>query len=302
MTAVTRRELFARTGQMGIAAGVGALVAYNGCAPADALLPTDSGQDAGTDTGQDTGTNGGGTVDAATAKWPLAYAKLDVEYVRKLGHQQFYEGDCCYGAFSAIVKALGEQVGEPFASFPRDMMRYGKGGVYGYGTLCGALNGAAAAIQLVTDESTAGKVITELLNWYAVTELPTDQSNQYAANHEFLVETLKTDEILPRNAAGNVLCHTSVSKWSVLSGYASGSEQRKERCARLTGDVAAKAVELLNAVQDATFTPLLTSPGEQAGCMNCHKPGLDFVSGNFTQGKMDCETCHVTPVIAPHDW
>lgn len=298
MTGVTRRELFARTGQVGIAAGIGALVACNGCVPPDGLLPADSGQDAGADTGQDSG----GAIDTTSAKWPLPYAKLDVEYVRKLGHHQFYEGDCCYGAFSAIIKALGEQVGEPFTSFPRDMMRYGKGGMYGYGTLCGALNGAAAAIQLVADETTAGKVITELLNWYTVTELPTEKSNEYAANHQFLVKQLKTDEVLPRNAAGNVLCHVSVSKWSTMSGYASGSEQRKERCARLTGDVAAKAVELLNSVQEATFAPVLTSPGEQAGCMSCHKPGLDFVGGNFTQGKMDCATCHVTPVIAPHDW
>ncbi len=295
MRAVTRRELFSQTGQLGLAAGIGALVTHNGCIPADSLLPDDTNPD-----NSNTNSNDNGT--AAAAEWPLAYAKLDVERVRKLGHQEFYAGDCCYGAFSGILKALSEQVGEPFTSFPRDMMRYGKGGVYGYGSLCGALNGAAAAIQLVTDETTAGKVITELMNWYAATALPTDNSNRYAADHEFLVDQLKTDEVLAQNAAGNVLCHVSVSKWCQLSGYASGSEERKERCARLTGDVAAKAVELLNAVADATFAPTLLSLGEQTGCMSCHKPGLDFVSGNFMQGKMDCATCHVNPVMAPHDW
>jgi hypothetical protein len=293
MTTVTRRELFARTGQMGLAAGIGALVAHNGCAPTDELVPSANGQD---------GTDSGGGTDTAAAKWPLAYAKLDVEHVRKLGHQQFYEGDCCYGAFSGIIQALAEQVGEPFTSFPRDMMRYGKGGVYGYGSLCGALNGASAAIQLVTDEQTAAKVVTELLNWYAITPLPTDAANAYAAGHEYLVEKLKTDEALAQNAAGDVLCHVSVGRWCELSGYGSGSDQRKERCARLTGDVAAKAVELLNSVQDATFTPVLTSPGERTGCMSCHKQGSDPASGQFTQGKMDCAACHVTPTLAPHDW
>jgi len=240
-----------------------------------------------------------GDGDGSPGTWPAPYSKLDVELVRKRGHASFYEGDCCYGAFNAIVESLAEQVGEPFASFPSDMMRYGKGGMYGYGTLCGALNGASAAIQLVTDEATAAKVITELLNWYATTELPTDTANQYAVNHEYLVDELKTDEALPQNVAGNVLCHISVSKWSTASGYASGSEERKERCARLAGDVAAKAVELLNAVQDETFVPALTSLGEQAGCMACHKPGLDFSGGNFTQGKMDCRSCHVDPVFPP---
>jgi len=36
--------------------------------------------------------------------------------------------------------------------------------------------------------------------------------------------------------------------------------------------------------------------------MACHKPGLDFSGGNFTQGKMDCTTCHVDPVFPPHEW
>ncbi len=266
-------------------AGLGAVMMSKGCG----VIP-------GTDI-PGSGTNGGGT---GTIAWPATYSKLDVETVRKRGHAGYYAGDCCYGSFHAIVESLSEAVGEPFTSFPSDMMRYGKGGMYGYGTLCGALNGAAAAIQMVTDEETAAMVITELLNWYATAALPTDQSNQYAVNHEFLVDELKAEGALHQNVAGNVLCHISVSKWSQEAGFASKSPERKERCARLAGDVAAKAVELLNAVNDETFAPALTSLGEQAGCMECHKPGLDFDGGNFTQGKMDCMACHVEPVIPSH--
>jgi hypothetical protein len=248
----------------------------------------------------DNGGNGG-TDDPPAATWPMTYAKLDVETVRKRGHRAFYAGDCCYGAFKAIIESLADTPGgEAFAGVPCDMMRYGKGGMYGYGTLCGAINGAAAAVQLVAAEETAAKVVTELLNWYATAELPSDASNAYATNHEFLVDELKSDQALLQNVAGNVLCHISVSKWSLASGYASGSEERKERCARIAGDVAAKAVELLNAVFDETFEPALTSLGEQAGCMACHKPGLEFSGGNFTQGKMDCVTCHVSPAMSPH--
>lgn len=276
----SRREFFKVAGKVGLAGGVGALVVGSGCNTLPIVAPPN-----GTDDPSDQPT------------WPYPYAKLDVEDVRKAGHAQFYEGDCCYGAFSAIIGALGEKLGEPFTSFPTDVMRYGKGGMYGYGTLCGAINGAAAAVQLVAEEETAAKVVTELMNWYSATALPTDTANGYAVNHEYLVAQLKTDEALLQNVAGNVLCHVSVSKWSSASGYGSGSEERKERCARLTGDVAAKAVELLNAVTDEAFAPTLTSPGEQAGCMACHKPGLDVSGGNFTQGKMDCITCHVDPVF-----
>ena len=277
----TDRRLFLKCAA---GAGVGAVMLSKGCGVVPGVFPP--------------GSSGDG--DGAIA-WPATYSKLDVETIRKRGHAAFYEGDCCYGAFEAIVESLAEAVGEPFASFPSDMMRYGKGGMYGYGTLCGALNGAAAAIQLVTDEPTAAQVITELLNWYATAELPTDTANQYAVDHEFLVDELKAEGALHQNVAGNVLCHISVSKWSQEAGFASGSNERKERCARLAGDVAAKAVELLNAVHDEAFVPALTSLGEEAGCMACHKPGLDFSGGNFTQGKMDCTTCHVDPVMPAHN-
>jgi hypothetical protein len=276
-----RREFLRGVGQLGLAGGVGALLGQGtGCVPQNASPPPPS--------------------DGQGEQWPWTYAKLDVENVRKRGHQSFYKGDCCYGAFAGIMGALADQVGEPFASFPTDMMRYGKGGVFGYGSLCGALNGSSAAITLVSDEGTASKVVTELLNWYAATALPTDTSNQYAVNHEFLVEQLKTDEALDQNAAGDVLCHVSVTEWCKLSGYASGSEQRKERCARLTGDVAAKAVELLNAVKDQTFQPLLKSPGEKSGCMSCHTAGTNYAGGQWTQGKMNCTSCHVSPVLLEH--
>jgi hypothetical protein len=56
MTAVSRRELFSRTGQSGLAAGVGALVAHSGCVPLENLVPPPDGQGDGTGAG-----NGGST-------------------------------------------------------------------------------------------------------------------------------------------------------------------------------------------------------------------------------------------------
>ena len=233
--------------------------------------------------------------------WPLTYQKLDVEQTRKLGHLGYYNGHCCYGVFSAIIGQLADIVGSPFTEVPLDMMRWGAGGVAGFGSLCGSLTGACTAIGIVTDEATAKSVITDLLTWYAETPMPTDISNTYAQNHEFLVDTLKTDAVLAQSVAGMNLCHASVTNWCIASGYASGSTERAERCARVTGDTAAKTAELLNAVADGTYVASGVIPADAAmldsgtTCRTCHSKsgtGLYGAGGNYTRGKMHCTTCH----------
>ncbi|MHC4798156.1 MAG: C-GCAxxG-C-C family protein, partial [Planctomycetota bacterium] len=247
------------------------------------------------------------TISRASAKrggpdqWSWNYTRLDTESVRKKGHLYYYDGRCCAGAFKAIVLSLAQVVGHPFDKIPCDMMRYGAGGVAGFGSICGALNGASAAIGLVCDQATTMKLVAELLSWYAATPLPSQISNRYAQNHEFLVNEYYTDAILVQSAAGGNLCHMSVTNWCKASGFASESNECNERCARLTGDVAAKAVELLNAQHAGAFESKYPSPGEASGCMSCHKPGSDFDKGQWTRGKMDCNTCHVNPTISPHE-
>jgi hypothetical protein len=223
---------------------------------------------------------------------PWVYEELDQEVVRKKGHAKFYEGDCCFGAFAGIVEALQEQVGFPFTQIPTKMMEFGAGGVAGWGTTCGSLIGAAAAINLVTDKDTAKKLIDELLNWYSQTPFPSEISNNYAVKHEFLVSEYKSDKELPQSVSNSPLCHVSVTEWCKASGFASGSKERAERCGRLTGDVAAKAVELLNANFNGTFAPVFKFSEETQGCMACHTKGENYNMGQFTQGKMECTSCH----------
>ena len=57
-----------------------------------------------------------------------------------MGVQFFSEGQGCCEVPRAITTALGE----PFNLIPAEMMNFGKAGVVGWGSLCGALNGAAA--------------------------------------------------------------------------------------------------------------------------------------------------------------
>jgi hypothetical protein len=219
--------------------------------------------------------------------WPWPYAKLDPEDVRKRAHRDFYTGGCCYGAFNAIVSALAEKVGEPFTLMPPQMMYYGEGGGAGWGTLCGALNGAGAAIALVAVRETASAIISELFGWYTTAKLPSDVSNDYAVQHLFLVN--KYDLRLPQSASTTPLCHGSVSKWCTESSFGATSAQRKERCGRLTGDTAARAVEMLNQLVDGRFRATFAPVQAVSDCMTCHGTTYNHVTSGV---KMDCRQCH----------
>jgi hypothetical protein len=90
--------------------------------------------------------------------------------------------------------------------------------------------------------------------------------------------------------SGNPLCHASVSQWCVTTNKKVGDVERKERCARITGDTTAKTVELLNSHFAKTFVPTFTSPGDVQTCQGCH--GSNAISNVNTQ--MSCTPCHGT--------
>ncbi len=176
--------------------------------------------------------------------WP--YEKLNVEQVRKLGHWGYYEKGCSYGAFYALLAPLQESVGAPYTGIPAHMLEFGRGGIVGEGDICGALLGSLAAINLVVDDD-YDQLAEALLTYYRQTPLPTDISNVYAREREFLVAEYFTSANLVSTVAGSVTCRHSRRKWMSITGHRRTSAERQERCARLTGDVAAKAAILLNA-------------------------------------------------------
>jgi hypothetical protein len=224
-------------------------------------------------------------------EWPWPYKELDVELVRKRGHKYYYAGGCMYGSSGGLLSALIEKIGYPYTLFPHDMMRYGGGGIAGWGTVCGSLNGACAIITLVAGKD-YGKITNELMAWYGTTAFPSETANQYAANQEYLVEQYKSDAVLPTTISSSPLCHVSVNTWCRTTGFASGSAQRAERCARLTGDVAARAAELLNAHFRGE---LVTGEFEKSECSSCHFMGENYESGQFIIGKgTNCTDCHGT--------
>ena len=225
----------------------------------------------------------------ASWTWPWPYAALDPDTVSIYAHDLFWGGKaCCAGAFGGIIKALGETVGAPFTDLPVEIMLFGHGGGVGWGTLCGALNGSAAAISLVTPKAVSDKLINELMGWYTATELPTVHSDELASAHRYT--DTRFDGPLPRNVCGSTLCHISVTEWCTYAGAKVADTARKERCARIAGDTAAKAVELLNAEFAGQFASVFALPASVTQCMSCH--GTAFADN--VAAKMECNACHPT--------
>jgi hypothetical protein len=168
-------------------------------------------------------------------------------------------------------------------------MIYGYGGGVGWGATCGAVNGGAAFISLVMEQSSIAPLASELFGWYTQVMLPTDTSNQYGIDGAFGVNKLQ--EALPQHMSGSPLCHASVSGWCAVSDKDVASTERKERCARLTGDTAAYTAQILNDQLDGTFAPLYVVPQTVTDCMACHGGG----AMNNVSAKMECEQCHGDP-------
>ena len=207
------------------------------------------------------------------------YVSLDPSETAKLAYENYPQGSCMYGVFSSVILQLAEKVGEPYASFPVRMMKYGHGGIGGYGTTCGSLNGAAALIGLLVEEKEIQNIlIADLFHWYENTPFPA-----YSPAEPGM------DYTPPTSASGSVLCHASTTKWGEISGLRIDSKERKERCRRLTADVAARTTTLLNQYFSNAYVAHTRDNETARTCMTCH--GSQGKVGN-TSGHMTCTSCH----------
>jgi hypothetical protein len=228
-----------------------------------------------------------GKAKTAPAAWPWPYVALDPEAARIQAHNLYWNGkDCCAGTFGGITTELVTAVGEPWTNLPMEVMLFGRGGSVGWGLTCGCLNGAAALISLVTPKADSTALISELFGWYTQAELPTTQANQAAVDGRYLMHNF--DGELPQNVSGSPLCHASVTEWCLVAEKKVSDTERKERCARVTGDVAAKTVEILNAWLTQSFTPVYSDPATVTACLSCH----GSAALNTVMTKMECTPCH----------
>ena len=222
--------------------------------------------------------------------YPWPYTALDSEVVRLKAHHLYYAGQaCCAGVFGAIVEALIEKIPDPWAGLPVEIMYFGGGGGNGWGTLCGTLNGAGALISLVVPKADYGKILNEVWGWAISEKSPSDAANQASIDGKYA--DAKYVGALPQDISGSPLCHAAVTQWCIASGKNVGSTERKERCARVAGDIAAKTVEVLNAYFAQTFVSTFVTDPTVAQCQTCH--GSTLLNNVMTQ--MNCTPCHGTP-------
>jgi hypothetical protein len=209
--------------------------------------------------------------------WP--YQKLDPAGVADRAYTLYNSSGCMMGAFESMVGALRDKIGAPYTSFPTAMMRYGSVGVAGWGTLCGALNGAAALSYLVMDTTRANQIINELFYWYGATSLP-----DYTPANPKITN-------LPASVANSQLCHESITNWCLKSGFKTDSAQRSERCARLTASVVRQTVDLLNQQAAGTFKAAYKMPDAVSSCLSCHGSGHALSDVHITN-QTSCLSCH----------
>lgn len=213
------------------------------------------------------------------SKTNWAYTPLDPAITAELAYKKYESGSCMYATFASIVSQFADKFGEPYASFPLHMMKYGHGGIGGFGTICGALNGASALIGLfVADKPMQDSLINGLFRWYETAKLP-----------EFRPQVAIMDFIPPTSVSNSTLCHASTTNWGKQAGYKVNSDQRKERCRRLTGDVASRVAVALNEYFSNNYTTQGHDNETARTCMTCHGDNGKLVN---TSGKMTCTSCH----------
>jgi hypothetical protein len=209
-----------------------------------------------------------------TLPWP--YAKLEPDRVAGRAFDAYAKGKCMYGSFEALVGPVAERLGGAYRNFPFDVMTYGAEGIKGWGTVCGALNGAAAAFQMLSPEP--GALVDSLFGWYEQQPLP---NMQHASAQFPLVQTI----------SGSTLCHVSIARWCESTGKKSDDPARVERCGALVASVARRSSELLNAqlagrpssaaaatrraVQSRTPAPRWTATAVTSTCRRRNTPRPD---------------------------
>ncbi len=210
---------------------------------------------------------------------PWEYKTLNIDAVKARAYDAYFVGGCAYGTFEGVIGELKKEVGFPYTVIPSEMSVWGKAGVAGWGLTCGVINGAAMAINLVTDDIS---LVNEIVGWYTVAELP-----QYMP-----IVAKKVEGEIVKSVNGSPLCHASVSSYTAAADCDENSPERVERCARMVADGAGKVAEMLNALANGTFTAEFQVPQSAINCLGCH--GADGPINNvFT--KMDCTPCHGDP-------
>ncbi len=208
------------------------------------------------------------TADAYEFASTFKYAKLDPREVGQITYENYFKRWCTSSVVAGLVEPLQKKVAGDWSNFPIDAYRWGHGGLAGWGALCGTMPGAGVVIGLVTkDTDIAEAMVNDLAFYYSYTELP-----------DFTPAKVLKADIKHMTMAGTPVCHISVGKWMNAEGVSFLSNQRAERCARLSANVAMEAATMLNAWADGNYKPK-------------HKPLYNVLANGITS-QNNCTDCH----------
>ncbi len=219
---------------------------------------------------------------------PWEWPKLDPLEAGRRAYQNYFKGGCGHGAYSGLLSLLKEKAGYPWTTLPDRMMVHAAAGYGGHGTLCGSLGGASVIINLVAykdGDKIHQQMIDRLYYWYAQQEFPTNIFDDISK----IPNQVKVKAATP-------LCHTSVSNWMNVANATVTSQEKKERCAKVTGEVVYIVTLALNEYFAGKWTPPVWKPSKETQhCVTCHGPDDMFhtkSSKNSQQGHMECVLCH----------
>lgn len=252
----------------------------------------------------------------AAIPWPYPLASADQpnpEAVARRAYEIYYAGRGCaeavWGSFVDTLAANPDN-GGTWGSLPINIFRFGGGGIAGWGTICGTLNGAAGILGMLVANSAHRVTLTNaIFQYYATTALPTNDAYKShmgelgslgpwtPAKLGTAVPPLPSNNV-PTSVADSPLCHSSLVQWTMSTGYKDAGPQQKDRCSKACFDVSLKLSELVN-VYFAAITPTATpAPGAVtldpavAACGACHV--------TYTGAKMACGSCHDQTVQDGH--
>lgn len=231
----------------------------------------------------------------STPPWtyPSDPAKQPVpEELARRAYEVYYSSGCAEATWWPIIEFLAKDTatnGDTWGSLPRNLFKFGSGGVTGWGTICGTLNGSAAIIALT---GAPGKITDEVMQYYAETPLPTNGIDKAVADNWTPTQPAPPSTVVvpapklnvPTSTAHSQLCHASLAQWTMTTSKTDGSADQKDRCAKACHDLVLKTTQLLNEYWAHNTLPLGTLDGSVLTCQPaCH---------TSAKGKMACDSCH----------
>ncbi len=206
------------------------------------------------------------------------YVKLDPKKVGKSKYENYFKNWCTSSVIAGLVEHLAKNAGGAWKEYPVDAMRWAHGGLAGWGALCGTLVGAGTIIGLATNETDiAEAMVNDLAFYYSYTELPS-----------FTPAKVLKAELSEMTIAGTPVCHISVGRWMRAADESFLSDERAERCARVSANVAMEATRMLNLWSAGNYKPK-------------HKPLYNLLANGITS-QNNCTDCHGRDVPAAESY